>query len=204
MNNISQILFVGLGSHHGDDQIGWLVADRLATERDLPSSVAIRKAAIPLDLLDWLEGVDCLHVCDASQSAASSGKLQRWDWDNATKHAGPTHQRGKSLGDLAPALAHRAAVERNSTTLTELLHEITRQYSRGSHDFGLPAVLNLAARLHRLPKRIVIWAIAGDHFEPGRPVSFELNRALPTITTSILQELNHARDVPCAVAIATD
>ncbi len=287
MSNPPQTLFVGLGSPHGDDQIGWLIADRLAAERGLPGTVAVRKAAIPLDLLDWLEGVDCLHVCDALQGPTTFGEVQRWEWADASLSpegtavdslgcqpncnpyvSGRALAAGASGGEpcqspranalsltesakvnpspegaaqscessflpplqgsefrfipdtwgLRPRpspivasrlnsgdskLAQQPDRARYGTTPTEFLPASTRLRSHGSHDFGLPAVLDLAARLQRLPRRIVVWAIAGADFEPGSAVSAELIRALPTITTSILEELNHARDVSRAVAAAS-
>jgi len=164
VSNTTQALFVGFGSPHGDDQIGWLIADRLARDGTLPTSVVVKKAAIPLDLLDWLENLDCLHVCDAFQGAAIPGELRRWEWD----------------------------VVSDVPTMTELFPNFMRLRCQGSHDFGLAAVLDLALRLHRLPHRIVVWAIAGDGFDVGNSVSEKLKRALPTVTNSIQNELNHA------------
>ncbi len=112
MSNTRRTLFVGLGSPHGDDQIGWLVADRLAGDDTLPTTVTLKKAVIPLDLLDWLEVIDCLHVCDAFQGAMP-GELRRWEWN----------------------------VESDLPTVTKLLPEIMRLRCQGSHDFGLAAVL---------------------------------------------------------------
>ena len=44
-------LVVGVGSHHGDDQAGWLVADLLAASAS--EDVAVRKAKTPAEILDW-------------------------------------------------------------------------------------------------------------------------------------------------------
>ena len=76
-------LFAGIGSQHGDDRIGWLVADALR-ER-LPSDVEVRQASTPSQLLDWLGGIDRLVVCDACLAPAVAGttnrtRLHRWDW----------------------------------------------------------------------------------------------------------------------------
>ena len=70
-------LLVGLGSPHGDDQIGWLVADAVA-ELD-PTMLAVR-ALSPMDLLDRLDGVDRLAICDACVGSGAVGALTRWDW----------------------------------------------------------------------------------------------------------------------------
>ena len=161
MNNPSS-LFVGLGSPHGDDQVGWLVADRLADPGTLPARLSIRKAAIPLDVLDWLDGVSFLGLCDASQTSAQAGSLERWEWISSRENTAPT-------GDLLSALERCRAC--------------------GSHDFGLPEVLDLAGRLNRSPGRIVIWTISAKQYEAGQPLSEELRRNLPSICDQIRAEL---------------
>jgi hydrogenase maturation protease len=75
-------VIVGLGSAHGDDQIGWRVAERLAaTIAD--ESVLIRTACSPGELFDWLDGVDRLIVCDACQNMGTPGATRRLHWPNA-------------------------------------------------------------------------------------------------------------------------
>ena len=71
-------LVCGLGSSHGDDQLGWRVAERLAPAAG--SAASIRAAGSPADLLDWLDGIDRLIVCDACQNLGSPGALHRWRW----------------------------------------------------------------------------------------------------------------------------
>ena len=77
-----QTLFVGIGSPHGDDRIGWRIADLLRTH--MPPDISIRKATTPNDLLDWLEGIDRLIICDACLSRCGTPQddvhLLRWDW----------------------------------------------------------------------------------------------------------------------------
>lgn len=75
---MNQRLFVGFGSPHGDDQIGWRVAEALAPLQS--ECRQVRKAASPPDLFDWLEGVDRLTLCDACRGAVSPGTLFRWRW----------------------------------------------------------------------------------------------------------------------------
>ena len=79
-------LIVGLGSAHGDDQIGWRVAEHLAAMVDrLPytAAVSIRIACSPSELLDWLDGVDRLIVCDACQNVGAPGTILCLRWPNA-------------------------------------------------------------------------------------------------------------------------
>lgn len=75
-------LFVGIGSPHGDDQIGWRVAESLA-KRQMPQ-VDIRQASTPSQLLDWLGSLQRLFICDACErgptSADTSHGIERWNW----------------------------------------------------------------------------------------------------------------------------
>lgn len=72
-------LIVGIGSPHGDDRAGWLVADRLAAVLG-PNQAEIRRAASPMDLLDWLDDVGRLVICDACRGLQRAGQLRRWNW----------------------------------------------------------------------------------------------------------------------------
>ncbi|MCA9135984.1 MAG: hypothetical protein KDB00_04475 [Planctomycetales bacterium] len=57
-------LVLGVGSEHGDDAAGWRVTERIA---DLAiDSVACRKIATPIELIDWLGSADRIHVIDAA------------------------------------------------------------------------------------------------------------------------------------------
>lgn len=80
---MNRTLVVGLGSSHGEDQAGWLVADQLARLAGRPDSLpdcTVRRALIPLDLLDWLGGVERLVLCDACEAIDEPGRLHRWTW----------------------------------------------------------------------------------------------------------------------------
>lgn len=73
-----RILFVGIGSAHGDDQVGWCVAAELAARR--VGCLDVRRAAHPAEVLDWLGAVEQLAVCDGCLTDAPPGTLLRWDW----------------------------------------------------------------------------------------------------------------------------
>ncbi len=173
-HGVPRLLFVGLGSPHGDDQAGWLVASdlqrRLAGQpdaiarrsrdyvavtapRDEPNAsqplqtdrapcvlersahhaerdgyiLACRLAKSPSDLLDWLDDVTHLIVCDSCESPTQLGELRLWNW---------------------PA------------------DRFVRTRSSSSHQLGLPDVLDLATNIGRLPPRVEIWAIGGGRFSP--------------------------------------
>lgn len=71
----------GLGSPHGDDQFGWLVADRLAaeSERRAMSNVVVRRAGSPSQVLDWLDGCERLILVDACRGDLEGDFLSlRW------------------------------------------------------------------------------------------------------------------------------
>jgi hydrogenase maturation protease len=53
-------LVVGIGSPHGDDRVGWEIADAIG--RQTGGSIATRCARTPAELLDWLEGVERLDT----------------------------------------------------------------------------------------------------------------------------------------------
>lgn len=97
---LPRILIVGIGSHHGDDRFGWLVAELLTkqiTERDLIGQVAVRLAQSPSELLDWLDGVERLVICDAYRDAARGGTILHWNWpseDVDRASFGGTHDLG--------------------------------------------------------------------------------------------------------------
>ena len=70
-------LLVGIGSPHGNDRVGWEIARRVG-ER-IGSALVVRCARTPVELLDWLEGIDTLDVCDAVSSSAA-GSIHCWRW----------------------------------------------------------------------------------------------------------------------------
>ena len=119
MSNVSQprTLLVGIGSPHGDDRIGWLIADAL--QQDAGRDIDIRKAATPSDLLDWLADFDRLVVCDACATpldkTTDSRAVHRWQWPTrevATLRSANSHafglpqvlQLAEQLGTLPPVV----------------------------------------------------------------------------------------------------
>lgn len=76
--NLAKTLLVGVGSPHGDDQLGWEVAKRM--QRTQHNDMTVRLARTPTDLLDWLACVERLVVCDACRGAGKVGGVHRWTW----------------------------------------------------------------------------------------------------------------------------
>ena len=138
-----KVLVAGIGSAHGDDQAGWLVAEQLAaTFRDC-GDIKIRKAMIPLDLLDWLDGVDVLHVCDACETVENRSRVVRYIWN------------------------HNTSVRSNPDFPSSMEYVIPSLRNKGSHDFGTTDVLRLAGELRKLPSHVIIWAVEGHCYRPG-------------------------------------
>lgn len=79
-------LVAGLGSSHGDDQLGWLVIDELDSYR-IPG-VALCKLASPHELLDHLSGLEELIVCDAA-TGGTVGQISRYTWPDLPEAVGP-------------------------------------------------------------------------------------------------------------------
>ena len=73
------VLFVGIGSPHGDDVVGWVVADILRSNVALTHVRFIRSAS-PLELFDWIDECDRLFLCDGCCGLGSPGKTRRMVW----------------------------------------------------------------------------------------------------------------------------
>lgn len=153
-------LVVGLGSSHGDDQIGWRVAERLAasiadkSDRSMRCStadVSIRIARSPSELLGWFDGIERLFVCDAGQNIGTAGATLRLRWPN---------------------------------------NQLATLGCSGSHDMGLTEVLALAEQLCRLPKEVIIWCAQVDSTMPGSSLSASGCAAVSRLVGEIGQELS--------------
>lgn len=68
-----RILVVGIGSAHGDDQAGWRLIDTLVSRNH--ASAELRKASVPHDMMDWMDGCESLHVVDACDSENAVRRL---------------------------------------------------------------------------------------------------------------------------------
>lgn len=71
-------LLVGIGSPNGDDCVGWEVARRVASV--LGETLVVRCVRTPAEVLDLLEGIDTLEICDALASEAAVGSVFCWQW----------------------------------------------------------------------------------------------------------------------------
>ncbi len=71
-------LIVGIGSLHGDDQIGFLVAEHLSLLD--PRVCRVRRTDAPMRLLDWIDRFTTVHLIDACRSGDRPGTLRRYQW----------------------------------------------------------------------------------------------------------------------------
>ncbi len=63
-------------------------------------------------------------------------------------------------------------------------------FSKSStHDFGLHEAVELSRTLDRLPKRLVVYGIAGAVFEAGGTISDQVAISVEQVTTRVLEEL---------------
>jgi hydrogenase maturation protease len=145
LNRLSRspsILVIGVGSAHGDDQLGWLVAKDLI--RRSPMGYQVRIASTPLELLDWLDECRVLHLVDACEGAGSPGTIYRWDWPCPEIHAGRwsgTHDfnlcgalaLAEQLGQLPPQVVIWG-IERGNNEVTDLLPESASNWIESAAD----------------------------------------------------------------------
>lgn len=74
----SRKCFIGVGSPHGDDQIGWLIADEVKMR--FGNEMRVHQVYSPLEILDNLEDVDWLGLCDGCRGLGTLGEWKRWNW----------------------------------------------------------------------------------------------------------------------------
>jgi hydrogenase maturation protease len=71
-------LIVGLGSPHGDDQLGWVAIDRIMPR--LPAGNSALKVNGGLDLLECLDARESAVIIDSAAPAGQPGTLRTFDW----------------------------------------------------------------------------------------------------------------------------
>lgn len=79
-------LIAGLGSPHGDDQVGWRVVDELGDCRI--RNLRVVRLSSPLELLNHLEDCRWLIVVDAMRGGGEPGAVTRFGWPHPAINAG--------------------------------------------------------------------------------------------------------------------
>ena len=73
------------------------------------------------------------------------------------------------------------------------LDELPKNFFRHStHQFGVAEAVEMARVLDRLPQVLTVYAIAGQNFQLGAPLSPELDAAVDAVVTSIKTDLQNA------------
>lgn len=69
--------------------------------------------------------------------------------------------------------------------------------SRGTHAFGLAAVVELARALGQLPRRLLLVGVEAEHFDHGTPMSDAVAAAVPAAAAAVLAAIdNEGEDAP--------
>ena len=71
-------LIAGLGSPHGDDQLGWVAIDLLRPR--LPAGISAQKIRGGFDLIEYLDGHDAAVLIDAASPAGRPGSIRSFTW----------------------------------------------------------------------------------------------------------------------------
>ncbi|MBX3444572.1 MAG: hydrogenase maturation protease [Planctomyces sp.] len=122
-------LVVGLGSPHGDDRIGWLVAEEIA--RRTRDDVAVRCLTLPVDVCTEMQGFERVVIIDACRMSDPIGAARRWTWpapEIRLLRASGTHAIGlpeslalaERIGGLPPEVVVWGVSARNFAPQSEL------------------------------------------------------------------------------------
>jgi hydrogenase maturation protease len=97
------------------------------------------------------------------------------------------------LVDAALSGAHPGTVQR-----IEAHREPLGRALRGasSHGWGVAEAVELARALGRLPRSVVVYAIEGRCFHPGRELSPSVRQAVARVARRVRQEIERAQSVP--------
>lgn len=60
--------------------------------------------------------------------------------------------------------------------------------SMSTHGFGLHEAIELGRALHRLPRRVIVFAVEGRQFKAGSMPSGEVEAAIPRLACAVLRE----------------
>lgn len=75
-----------------------------------------------------------------------------------------------------------------------------RFHASSTHAFGLGEAIELARALHQLPKRLIVYGIAGRRFDMGSKLSAGVKRIIPSVVARVLEEAASAREAQLALS----
>jgi hydrogenase maturation protease len=93
-----------------------------------------------------------------------------------------------SLSGAHPGTVQR--IEAHRETLTQALR------CASSHGWGLAEAVELARALGRLPRSVVVYAIEGRCFHPGRDLSPSVRQAVERVARRVRQEIERSQSAP--------
>jgi hydrogenase maturation protease len=126
-------MVIGIGSPHGDDRAGWEVVERLGAQ---PRPYCqLRTAAVPHDILDWLQPEIVTHLVDANHCDVAE------------------------IGCYQVRYAAQDATDIRLVSNTGQAAEQLELRSSSSHHFDLMSTLRLAAVLKVLPVCCTLWTV---------------------------------------------
>jgi hydrogenase maturation protease len=146
-------VIVGVGSPHGDDQLGWLAIDRLRPR--LSSGTSAEKVHGGVEILEILEGHDAAVIIDSARPAGLPGTRRVFTWpcpELAQVASVSTHSLGvvealnlaETIGSL-PRCVRIHTIEAHDTSpgaqlsasvadrLDDLVDGVLRDLDRGDH-----------------------------------------------------------------------
>ncbi len=91
MSPVDRIL--GIGSPHGDDQVGWRCIE-LLQQRHPTLGAETRAIAEVTEILNYVDGCQRMAIVDASRSGAPAGTIAQYTWPDsriAGQHRHSTH-----------------------------------------------------------------------------------------------------------------
>lgn len=134
------VRILALGSPHGDDQVGWCVADRLASDPDLAGCVF--KLYHPLQMIEMFRDGRATLIVDACRSGAAPGTVRRLEADSLDEL--PTAGISTHGGSVAEVLRLAEALGRRPDSMVVLAVEVTESGPGGElTDSGRSAALRL-------------------------------------------------------------
>lgn len=170
MNAEPKAVVIGVGNDfRHDDGAGPAVVDRLAALGDaIPAGVRLAVCdGEPARLIELWEGAELAIVIDAAaadpESGPGPGQVLRWEVPAAASEADQ---------DRRPAVSPRLRSDR-----------------AGTHSLGPGTAISLARALDRLPRRLVIFAVAGSDFDNGPGLSEPVADAVARLARDLASEL---------------
>ena len=151
MSEDNRTLILGIGSDFGDDQLGIIVARRLALR--LPAC-RVHWLRSPLDIGDRLGEVDFLHVVDACLGMGPPGTIFRLAWASVALHT--VRFCGTHDFDLVAALQLAERLFGLPPSVTIWCVEASHEEKDVPSSIGIPLSPLVASAVNTLVERIAI------------------------------------------------